>query len=63
MVEKKDLIAKMKQLLVEHEHPNAKCEMTKKCFFPRLLTAKDWSKDVVDTTLLKMREMRGSAKY
>ena len=41
VVERKELIAKMKQLLVEHEHPNAKCEMTKKCFFPKLLAASD----------------------
>ena len=62
VVGRKKLITKMKSLLIQHEHPNSNGEMTKKFFFPKLLTASDWSKDVVDMTLLKINEMRSKWK-
>ena len=37
----KKLITKMKLALVKYEHPYSKCEVTKKYFFPKLLTASD----------------------
>ena len=57
VVGRKERITKMKLLLVEHAHPDAKCEATKKHFYPKLLTASDWAKYVVDATLMKISEM------
>ena len=37
VVDRKEKTEKLKSLLVEHEHPNAKCELIKKHFFPKLL--------------------------
>ena len=62
VVGRKELITKMKSMLVQHEHHNSKCEARKKCFFPKLLTASNWSKDVVDVTLLKINEIRSKRK-
>ena len=62
IVGKKELITKMKSMLVENDHPNTKCETKKKCLFPKLLTASDCSKDVVGITLLKTSEMRSKRK-
>ena len=38
IVERKEKITKLKSLLVEHENPKIKCELTKKLFFPKLST-------------------------
>ena len=62
VVGRKELITKMKSMLVQHEYPNLKCKAMKKYFFPKLLTASNWSKDVVDVTLLKINEMRSKWK-
>ena len=58
VVGRKERIAKMKLFLVERENPDAKCEATKKHFNPKLPTAIDWAKDVVDAALMKTGEMR-----
>ena len=39
VVERKELITKMKSMLVTNEHPNTKDESTRKLFDPELLTA------------------------
>ena len=62
IVSKNELITKMKSMLVVNNHPNAKCETTKKYFFPTLLMASDGSKDVVDATLLKTSDLRSKRK-
>ena len=51
--DRKERITKMKSLLVENNHPNEKCEMKKKCIFPKLLIASDWSKDAADATFFE----------
>ena len=59
-VERKDLITKMKSMLVDNDHPNNKDENARKFFDPKLLTANDWSKDNLDETLVKIYQMRSS---
>ena len=58
IVGRKERDTKMKFFLVEHEHPDAQCEATKKCFYPKLLTASDCAKDDVDATLMRTSETR-----
>ena len=60
VVERKELITKMKQMLVANEYPCTKNENAKKTFDPKLLTATDQSKDKPDETLAKIEQTRSS---
>jgi hypothetical protein len=57
-VSRNELITKMKAMLIADEHPNTSDEKLKKFFFPKLLTAADWSKDNLEATLVKIEELR-----
>ena len=60
VVQRTELITKMKAMVISHEHPNPrkkedpKEKDTKKYFHPKLLAAADWSKDVLDASLEKL---------
>ena len=56
--EPKELITKLKQKLMDHEHPNTTSTNGKKCFFPRLLTATDCHRDRLEETLAKIVDVR-----
>ena len=56
----KELITKMKYVLIYHEHPNPKNEGVTKIFRPNLFTAAYWSKDALASSLEKLNTMRNS---
>ena len=56
--EPKELITKLKQKLMDHEHPNTTNTNAKKYFFPRLFTATDWHRDRLEETLAKIMNVR-----
>jgi len=58
VVDKKELITRMKVMLINNKHPNSKNDEEKKYFNPKFLTAADWSKDSLDVTLAKLRIIR-----
>lgn len=57
-VDTKEKITKMKELLVNNEFPNTLNWKKEKFFTPKLFTAPDWSRDVVDETMTKLNELR-----
>ena len=60
VVSAKKLIAKMKSVLIDYEHPNPKNEEVKKNFNPKLFAAADWSKDALASSLQKLNTTRSS---
>ena len=48
----------MKKELISNEHPENANAKDKKYFYPRLLTAIEWSKDSLQETLQKVQNMR-----
>ena len=60
VVDYKEKIAKMKTMLVTHEHPNATNMEVKNSFIPKLLTAADWSKDAIANSFVKLEVTRSN---
>ena len=56
--EPKEQITKLKQKLIDNEHPNITNTNTKKYFLPRFLTAIYWHKDHLDEALVKITDAR-----
>ena len=60
VVQRTELITKMKAMVFVHEYPNPikkedpKEKEAKKHFHPKLLLAADWSKDALDVSLEKL---------
>ena len=53
-VEPKELMTKLKQKLIDHEHENTTSTNAKKHFFPRFLAATDWHRDHLEETMAKI---------
>ena len=60
-VDQKELITKLKEHLMRNEHPgDGNSWKQQKHFKPKLLTAPDRSRDVVEVTLDKLSTLRSS---
>ena len=54
----KELITRLKKMLIDNEHPGETDANKKKHLCPRFLTATDWQRDRLDDTLAKINETR-----
>ena len=60
------MITEMKAMVIDREHPNPikkeepKEKEAKKYFYPKLLIASGWSKDVMDVSLCKLHVVHSS---
>ena len=54
----KELITRLKKMLIKNEHPGETDANKKKYFYFRFLTATDWQRDHLDDALAKINEIR-----
>ena len=58
-VDSKEKITEIKKQLINHKYTNTPCDTKDKKFFsPKLLTACEWSKDLINEMLEKIRTLR-----
>ena len=57
-VDSKKKITKIKEILLKDEYPNNTKWKKKKFFMPKLLTAPDWSRNIVEDMLKKLEDIR-----
>ena len=56
--EPKEQITKLKQKLIDNEHPNITNTNIKKYFLPKFFTTTYWHKDHLDEMLVKITDVR-----
>ena len=57
IVNPKELITRLKKMLIENKHPGETDANKKKYFYLCFLTATDWQRDRLDDMLAKINEM------
>ena len=60
IIQLKELITKMKELLVNHEHPNEKDVYVRKFFQPWFLMASNWAMDIVNIAIEKIYQIQSN---
>ena len=60
IVNPKELITRLKKMLIENKHPGETDANKKKYFYPPFLTATDWQRTRLDDALAKINKMHFS---